>query len=353
MAASLSAVLGPKPFHVFLTSSNLSPKPRTPLLFPSSVFRNSRIQWKMRRKTLLTVCVLVEDQSSSSEVENLADEKLLIIVPQIPSPHVAEKLARKKSERFTYLVAAVMSSFGITSMAVMAVYYRFHWQMEGGEIPFSEMFGTFALSVGAAVGMEFWARWAHRALWHASLWHMHESHHKPREGPFELNDVFAITNAVPAIALLSYGFFHKGLVPGLCFGAVNLSLSLAIFPNLSLFHILTNHLGISANYGPWNYCVWDGLHVRPRRSRSQKIPCGSHCQRALLQKGRCCSPASSFGKVKRCSVRAVFGSKGIRGSGRPRRIGEGNQQKNKIHGQKTNQRFLINQSPEGPTIDVK
>ncbi|KAA8533679.1 hypothetical protein F0562_031196 [Nyssa sinensis] len=113
----------------------------------------------------------------------------------------------------------VMSSFGITSMGVMAVYYRFSWQMEGGVVPFSEMFGTFALSVGAAVGMEFWARWAHRALWHASLWHMHESHHKPREGPFELNDVFAIINAVPAIALLSYGFFHKGLVPGLCFGA--------------------------------------------------------------------------------------------------------------------------------------
>ncbi|KAJ1380535.1 beta-carotene hydroxylase, partial [Sesbania bispinosa] len=89
----------------------------------------------------------------------------------------------------------------------------------GGEVPWSEMFGTFALSVGAAVGMEFWARWAHKVLWHASLWHMHESHHRPREGPFELNDVFAIINAVPAIALLSYGFFHKGLVPGLCFGA--------------------------------------------------------------------------------------------------------------------------------------
>ena len=82
---------------------------------------------------------------------------------------------------FTYLVAAVMSSFGITSMAIMAVYYRFSWQMEvcflsfhtfyfyflfysltkfwnwvvfyfkGGEVPLSEMFGTFALSVGAAV----------------------------------------------------------------------------------------------------------------------------------------------------------------------------------------------------------
>ncbi|XP_022141331.1 beta-carotene hydroxylase 2, chloroplastic [Momordica charantia] len=220
MAAGLSAAVAPKPSHLFLTTSHLSLKPRAPFLLPPAVFRNSKIQWKVRRKSLFTVCVLVEDQNSSGEMENLADEgSPMIVVPQIPSPRVAEKLARKRSERFTYLVAAVMSSFGITSMAVMAVYYRFYWQMEGGEISFSEMFGTFSLSVGAAVGMEFWARWAHRALWHASLWHMHESHHKPREGPFELNDVFAITNALPAIALLSYGFFHKGLVPGLCFGA--------------------------------------------------------------------------------------------------------------------------------------
>ncbi|WVZ86833.1 hypothetical protein U9M48_033557 [Paspalum notatum var. saurae] len=132
---------------------------------------------------------------------------------------VAERKARKRSERRTYLVAAVMSSLGVTSMGVAAVYYRFSWQMQGGEVPVTEMLGTFALSVGAAVGMEFWARWAHRALWHDSLWHMHESHHRAREGPFELNDVFAIINAVPAILLLAYGFFHRGLVPGLCFGA--------------------------------------------------------------------------------------------------------------------------------------
>ncbi|KAL6847648.1 hypothetical protein ACP4OV_022674 [Aristida adscensionis] len=138
---------------------------------------------------------------------------------EAPARAVAERAARKRSERRTYLVAAVMSSLGITSMAAAAVYYRFAWQMEGGEIPVTEMVGTFALSVGAAVGMEFWARWAHRALWHASLWHMHESHHRPREGPFELNDVFAIVNAAPAMALLAYGFFNRGLVPGLCFGA--------------------------------------------------------------------------------------------------------------------------------------
>ncbi|URE39964.1 Fatty acid hydroxylase superfamily [Musa troglodytarum] len=130
-----------------------------------------------------------------------------------------ERAARKQKERRRYLIAAVMSSLGFTSMAVAAVYYRFSWQMEGGEIPLTEMFGTFALSVGAAVGMEFWARWAHRALWHASLWHMHESHHRPRDGPFELNDVFAIINAVPAISLMAYGFLNRGLLPGLCFGA--------------------------------------------------------------------------------------------------------------------------------------
>nr|KYP34660.1 Beta-carotene hydroxylase [Cajanus cajan] len=90
------------------------------------------------------------------------------------------------------------------------------------------------------VGMEFWARWAHEALWHASLWHMHESHHRPREGPFELNDVFAIINAIPAIALLAYGFFHKGLVPGLCFSTVrvfsNSNLIISFLFNLFIYY---------------------------------------------------------------------------------------------------------------------
>ncbi|GMJ06507.1 beta-hydroxylase 1, BETA CAROTENOID HYDROXYLASE 1 [Hibiscus trionum] len=224
MAAGLSAALTPKPFRLSL-SSHHRPNP-TPGFNP--LIRHQRITYGAPRKTkLVSVCFVLEEQKHSEpqivnrEEEGSGDVGNPNIDPRILIPaHVAEKLARKRSERFTYLVAAVMSSLGITSMAVMAVYYRFSWQMEGGgEVPLSEMFGTFALSVGAAVGMEFWARWAHRALWHASLWHMHESHHRPREGPFELNDVFAITNAVPAIALLSYGFFNKGLVPGLCFGA--------------------------------------------------------------------------------------------------------------------------------------
>ncbi|XP_024969916.1 beta-carotene hydroxylase 2, chloroplastic-like [Cynara cardunculus var. scolymus] len=218
-SSSRSFRLGRMPF--------LGQKPTSTISrFPSSI-RNFDPLVRSRRTPSLTMCFVAGDQKFETNqiVENNtsgnpgpsgedSDGEI------IPSKRVVEeKMARKKSERFTYLIAAIMSTFGITSMAVMAVYYRFSWQMEGGEIPYVEMFGTFALSVGAAVGMEYWARWAHEALWHASLWHMHESHHKPREGPFELNDVFAIINAVPAIALLNYGFFHKGIIPGLCFGA--------------------------------------------------------------------------------------------------------------------------------------
>ncbi|KAL7586044.1 beta-carotene hydroxylase 2, chloroplastic [Lactuca sativa] len=201
--------------------------------FPSSI-RNFDPIARFRRTPRLTVCFVAGDQKLETQIvedngsgnnpgpsggEGSDEEITQVMLSSTSNRVVEEKMARKKSERFTYLVAAIMSTFGITSMAVMAVYYRFSWQMEGGDVPFVEMFGTFALSVGAAVGMEYWARWAHEALWHASLWHMHESHHKPREGPFELNDVFAIINAVPAIALLNYGFFHKGIFPGLCFGA--------------------------------------------------------------------------------------------------------------------------------------
>nr|ACU17762.1 unknown [Glycine max] len=224
MAVGLSAAITMKSLLRFHQPHLNLPKsiPTTLPFSPMRIFHHTASP-RTQKVSTFTVCVLMQDPKQGTHMEIEPQEQPPPPPPppaqQVLSPKLAEKLARKESERFTYLVAAVMSSFGITSMAVFAVYCRFSWQMEGGEVPWSEMFGTFALSVGAAVGMEFWARWAHRALWHASLWHMHESHHRPREGPFELNDVFAIINAVPAIALLSYGFFNKGLVPGLCFGA--------------------------------------------------------------------------------------------------------------------------------------
>ncbi|CAF2378851.1 BnaC02g44870D [Brassica napus] len=212
MAAGLSSLsVTLKPLNHSFSSSNSRLKHHR---ISAAVFPPSRRFNVFQRRT---VCFVLEEQKQSSPMD---DKPESTSSPDIlTTSRLLKKAERKKFERFTYLIAAMMSSFGVTSMAIMAVYYRFSWQMKGGEVPLSEMFGTFALSVGAAVGMEFWARWAHRVLWHASLWNMHESHHKPREGAFELNDVFAIINAVPAIGLLYYGFFNKGFVPGLCFGA--------------------------------------------------------------------------------------------------------------------------------------
>ncbi|CAI0444739.1 unnamed protein product [Linum tenue] len=184
---------------------------------PSCWIKQSISSWKKRGKQMSRSRNL-----AAAAAINEADSKIVIRRRSSSSSSLSKegRFARKEAERLAYLVAALLSSVGVTFTAAMAVFSRFSWQLEGGEFPVAEMLGTFALSIGAAVGMEFWARWAHRALWHDSLWDVHESHHRARrEGAFEANDVFAITNAVPAIGLLSYGFFNKGLLPGLCFGA--------------------------------------------------------------------------------------------------------------------------------------
>ncbi|XP_010482624.1 PREDICTED: beta-carotene 3-hydroxylase 2, chloroplastic-like [Camelina sativa] len=212
MAAGLLTI--PVTLKPLTRSSFSSNQPISTAVFPPSPRLNS-----FKRRKILTVCFVVGERKQSFPMDEDKPESTTSSLEMLATSRLLKKAERKKTERMTYFIAAVMSSFGITSMAIIAVYYRFYWQMKGGEVPASEMFATFALAVGAAVGMEFWARWAHRALWHDSLWNMHESHHKQREGAFELNDVFAIINAVPAIGLLYYGFFNKGLVPGLCFGA--------------------------------------------------------------------------------------------------------------------------------------
>ncbi|KAK6263151.1 hypothetical protein QUC31_008967 [Theobroma cacao] len=215
--------------YQFGRSTALTTKPNSLAVGLSGLARDTMLQRKgshiLRKKNCLNIFMVMQQTRNENEneaIEKSDTEKISDSIKgynHVTLSRVEERLARKKLERTTYLLAATLSSLGISAMAVMAVYYRFSWQMEGGEVPLLELAGTFALSVGAAVGMEFWARWAHRALWHASLWHMHESHHRPREGPFELNDVFAIINAAPAIALLLYGFLNRGLFPGLCFGA--------------------------------------------------------------------------------------------------------------------------------------
>ncbi len=69
--------------------------------------------------------------------------------------------------------------------------------------------------------MEPVANLLHRYVWHGVLWHVHQSHHQPRKGWFEYNDIFAFMYASLSI-LCIFGTKH-GVIQGIgwgvaCFG---------------------------------------------------------------------------------------------------------------------------------------
>lgn len=148
---------------------------------------------------------------------------------------VRRRRRRIKNEKMTYLLSAIAFTVGVTGLAFVCTYSRFTRHLAPGDpLPWGEIGSTLLFIAGAAFAMELWALWAHRALWHDTpmLWELHRSHHEPRVGPFEKNDVFAIVNAAPAIALIAYGFFNDGYVPGLCYGA---GLGITVFGMLYMF----------------------------------------------------------------------------------------------------------------------
>ncbi|WP_318366581.1 sterol desaturase family protein [Enterobacter sp.] len=55
------------------------------------------------------------------------------------------------------------------------------------------------------IAMEGIAAFTHRYIMHGFAWRWHESHHTPRTGWFELNDLFAVIFALVAIALIAVG----------------------------------------------------------------------------------------------------------------------------------------------------
>mmetsp|Transcript_6464 Transcript_6464/g.12801 ORF Transcript_6464/g.12801 Transcript_6464/m.12801 type:complete len:304 (+) Transcript_6464:57-968(+) len=124
-------------------------------------------------------------------------------------------------ERATYQFAAVAASTLVIFLAICATYYRISWHLDHGEdFPYEELCGTLLLCLGGMVGMEMYARWVHRYMWHENDlgWAIHKSHHEPRLGPFEANDIYALMNAAPAIGLCWYGFMRPDVIGGLFFG---------------------------------------------------------------------------------------------------------------------------------------
>jgi beta-carotene 3-hydroxylase len=53
--------------------------------------------------------------------------------------------------------------------------------------------------------MEGFAYVTHRWVMHGFGWFLHESHHRPRPGMFELNDLYAVIFAIPSISLFWWG----------------------------------------------------------------------------------------------------------------------------------------------------
>lgn len=132
-----------------------------------------------------------------------------------------ERRQQRVREQATYKYAAVAASIGVGALAVGATALRIGWHLQQGDnFPVIDLTGTLLLIFGGIVGMEMYARWAHKYFWHdAPLgWSLHKSHHEPRLSPFELNDIYALMNAIPAMGLCLYGFLRPDFVGGLCYG---------------------------------------------------------------------------------------------------------------------------------------
>eukprot|EP00879_Flechtneria_rotunda_P018439 GHRR01019342.1.p1 GENE.GHRR01019342.1~~GHRR01019342.1.p1 ORF type:complete len:300 (+),score=73.74 GHRR01019342.1:302-1201(+) len=192
---------------------------------PKQIRRLKLPQRNFHRLRLGRVCVAAEGSAGEAQVAQLV---AIDSVHQLDGDHqlgqkAATRRVQRRRQQLTYKVSAIAAASGVSALAVLATYYKFSHHLTGLEaaFPWKDMIGTLALVVGGVVGMEMWARWAHRALWHDFQpgWALHKSHHEPRIGPFEANDWFAIINAVPAMGLCLYGFIAPTLIGSLCFGA--------------------------------------------------------------------------------------------------------------------------------------
>lgn len=68
-------------------------------------------------------------------------------------------------------------------------------------------------------GMEIVSYCVHRWLFHGILWNIHESHHRPNHGLFELNDIFSLIFAGISIWLMVSGSSGKFSSPEFGIGA--------------------------------------------------------------------------------------------------------------------------------------
>lgn len=71
-----------------------------------------------------------------------------------------------------------------------------------------EMAWGILILLGAFVGMECVAWFTHKYVMHGFMWTWHHSHHRPRKGRFERNDLFGLVFAIPSFLLIASGYEH-------------------------------------------------------------------------------------------------------------------------------------------------
>ncbi|HEU0043232.1 sterol desaturase family protein [Sphingomonas sp.] len=105
--------------------------------------------------------------------------------------------------------------------------------------------GIFLFLVTIAA-MEGVAYVAHRWVMHGPGWFLHESHHRPRTGNWELNDLYAVIFAVPSIVLI-FGGVQAGWWPGCTWIGAGIAAYGAIYFG---FHDIIVHRRLPSRYLP-------------------------------------------------------------------------------------------------------
>jgi beta-carotene 3-hydroxylase len=103
-----------------------------------------------------------------------------------------------------------------------------------------------AIFLATVLGMEGFAYVMHRWVMHGPGWFLHASHHRPRTGDWELNDLYAVIFAVPSIVLL-LGGVQLGWWPGWAWIGAGIAAYGAIYFR---FHDVIVHRRIATRYLP-------------------------------------------------------------------------------------------------------
>ncbi len=81
-----------------------------------------------------------------------------------------------------------------------------------------------AVIIATILFMECFAWVTHRYVMHGWLWAWHKSHHEPRTGAFELNDLFGVVFSIPSIVLIYIGVEGSALALAIGIGILGYGL---------------------------------------------------------------------------------------------------------------------------------